>query len=1182
MKYQSLHRILLTVFICFSVPSLIYSQAANDNCANAVTLTSSSSCTTTTGDMYNATNSATAPAGACGGATSTTTYDVWYKFTATSTTHAITVAILGNKLTSGSTYVEVLNGTCGSFTSSLGCQAVTNRLVLTNFTIGTVYYVRVYVTSAPTANPSSGWGFTICVQEPAANDKCASAVTLTSNSSCSNTAGSLDLVTPSTSGLPVGCESAGTHYDVWYKFTSVSTIQIISLSSLGANVTNPEIQLYSGTCGAFTSLACGTSSLTATGLTIGTTYYVRVSNVTSNPSGTGGVAGFNICVTHVLPPANDDCAGAITLSTATSCSNTAGTVVGATATTGLPSGCESGGTHYDVWYKFTAGSTYETITISSLGANFTNPEVQLYSGTCGSLTSLQCGTTTMTATGLTVGSIYYVRVSNVGSLITSTGSFSICVYHPAASSYDYSKSYVNITRNNGGGTINTGDTLEIRGTVAVQNISSSSLDSLAFIDTLYAGGGVKFISGSIALRTNEGTIYKSLTDAVSDDEGYLYTSGSDTVIRVNFGSGASATARGRLTGTSKPKVYTSACIIMATYRVVVYAAYGSTLNLGRGLITMKDTKTGISGNLSFSNRNVIVYSSPGLCPNSVSATNAIGGDFNGTFGVPATAAPLARNRGTSSNVPGYIYKPFTSTGGPNDYYYAIANNTSQTFTTSNTWAKPDATYRVFSLWDISGDHSGASNTTKGNPPCDTTQPVSATNPCGYMLVINSAYKTDTAFQYSVTNLCPNTYYEISAWFKNVCYKCGCDSNGTGATGAGYIPTGAGDSSGVKPNIAFDINGTDYYTTGNLQYKGLGGTQTGSDSLNIWVKRGFTYKTGSLQTSFTLTLRNNAPGGGGNDWAIDDIALATCSPDVTVTPGPNPFVCDSNTVDVGATIASYFDNYVYYSWEKSTDNGTTWASTGVTGGPVTPTWNGSAWTYNVAYPTFVAYAADSGSQYRVVVASTASNISSSSCSFSGGAKITLTVDPCNTILDVDLLSFKGRNINNSAILYFTTSKEKEPVTYRIQKSKDGSNFVTIGEVTGYQNPSYEQNNYTYTDAEPLDNLTWYRINIIKPQSNKHKYSKVIQLINNNAGLQIESLINPFSSRVKFDLVSDGDGLVQVEILDQYQHKLKGANYNLTKGRNNISITNTDNLPAGFYILRVTSGNYTINRKIIKRG
>src|SRR4030095_4657697 len=227
---------------------------------------------------------------------------------------------------------------------------------------------------------------------------------------------------------------------------------------------------------------------------------------------------------------------------------------------------------------------------------------------------------------------------------------------------------------------------------------------------------------------------------------------------------------------------------------------------------------------------------------------------------------------------------------------------------------------------------------------------------------------------------------------------------------------------------------------------------------------------------------------------------------------------------------------------------------------------------------------SGSKYRVVIASTTSNLSASSCSFSGGATVTLTVDPCGALLDVDILSLKGRNENNQAILYWTTSKEDEPVRYEVQKSKEGGSFVTIGEVVGFKNPALETNHYTFYDPEALDNtdITWYRIKAIKTQDNKFKYSKVIQLIGDKAGLQIESLINPFSSHVKFDLISGDDGLVQVEILGQYQHKLKIGRYNLVKGRNNITIDNTDKLPAGFYILKVISGTNIVNRKIMKRG
>ena len=1179
-----------------------YAQApVNDNCSSAITLTSGNTCTSTTYSIRNATSSGLAPTAACGGITSTA-YDVWFTFQAASATTSITLSTLGsqfNKLGSYTPYVEILSGSSCSGFVSLGCQAVStapSRLTISGLTVGTFYYIRVYVLLNPTASGAGKWNFNICVQHQPANDECAGAISLTPGAACTNTSGTLDLATSNTSGVVQSCWAANTYNDVWYNFVATATTHTVNLSNMGANVSTPRIQIYSGTCGSLSIVGCATTSiLTQAGLTVGNTYYVRIANST-NASGLNGVANFNICITNsAVAPVNDNCSGAISLTSGSSCINVSGTLLNSTVS-GIAACGSIDANSADVWYSFIAQSAYPTITLTeSFPGGGMKGWLQLFSGNCGGLSSLGCAAsatlntlTVVGGNGLIVGNTYYIRVATNKATGVPAGAgwdFSICVTDPTGTAtIDYGKSYINITQNKywNGGTIDPGDTLEIRATFVVGG--SGSYDSIAYYDTLSAGRGFALVPGSISLRTNEGKVYSSYSDAFDADAGWRLPLGSDTVIQINMGTTASNVKRGSIANTSQPSFYSNTCIVMATYRVVVYAGYNTKIKYGGGRFSYRNPTSGVLSNVNFASDSLVVYQSPGLCPNSVSPTNIISDEYSGTFGTASSSAAGQRNRGTSANT-NYLYNTFGA-GSPQDYYYGIADNTSgSTYTATNTTSKPNST-RVHNVWDITGDHTGASNSARGNPPCNPLLPISTSNPCGYMMVVNAAYSTDTAFQYNVSGLCPNTNYEISAWFKNVCSKCGCDVTGKGNTSLGYIPTGTGDSSGVKPNIAFDIDGINYYTTGNLQHQGLvqvSPWSAASDTANRWMQRGFTFKTGSSQTSFVLTLKNNAPGGGGNDWAIDDIALKTCSPDVLVTPGPNPFVCDSNTVDMGATISSYFNTYIHYTWEKSIDNGATWTSTGEGGGPTSPTWNGSAWTYNVTYPTFPAYAIDNNSKYRVVVASTATNLTNSSCRFSGGATISLTVDPCDFLLDVDIMSFKGRNENNQGVLYWTTSKEEEPVKYEIQKSKDASSFVTIGEITGYKDPSAETNRYTYVDPELLDNtLSWYRIKAIKTQDNKFKYSKVVQLIGDKAGLQIESLINPFNSHVKFDLISGDDGLVQVEIIDQYQHKLKMGSYNLVKGRNTINIDNTDKLPAGFYILRVTSNNNVINRKVIKRG
>ncbi|MBK5271272.1 MAG: PQQ-dependent sugar dehydrogenase, partial [Bacteroidia bacterium] len=101
---------------------------------------------------------------------------------------------------------------------------------------------------------------------------------------------------------------------------------------------------------------------------------------------------------------------------------------------GVPIGSCTGNPDDDVWYKFVATKTNPTITLSNIAASITGTasgsRLQLLSGLCGSLTSLACGTTSIAATGLTVGNTYYTRVYSNGSISLTNATFNICVTDP--------------------------------------------------------------------------------------------------------------------------------------------------------------------------------------------------------------------------------------------------------------------------------------------------------------------------------------------------------------------------------------------------------------------------------------------------------------------------------------------------------------------------------------------------------------------------------------------------------------------------------------------------------------------------------------------------------------------------------------------------------------------------------
>src|SRR5690606_9362226 len=118
---------------------------------------------------------------------------------------------------------------------------------------------------------------------------------------------------------------------------------------------------------------------------------------------------------------------------------------------------------------------------------------------------------------------------------------------------------------------------------------------------------------------------------------------------------------------------------------------------------------------------------------------------------------------------------------------------------------------------------------------------------GYMMLVNANYAPDIAYEKQITGLCTNTEYQFSAWIYNI-----------------------QPNASIKPNLTFQINGVGRYTTGNV-------TATG------WQNIGFTFRTDNNSTA-TFSIRNNNPGGQGNDWVIDDIFVGICEPLVAVVPG----------------------------------------------------------------------------------------------------------------------------------------------------------------------------------------------------------------------------------------------------------------------------------------------------------
>jgi hypothetical protein len=747
----------------------------------------------------------------------------------------------------------------------------------------------------------------------------------------------------------------------------------------------------------------------------------------------------------------------------------------------------------------------------------------------------------------------------------------------------FGNSYLNISKKSVGGPVQPGDTLEIHLNFYVNkafNGNTGKMYLCRYYDSVPINTSI-LAGSSLMLVSNEGVIMRSYTQGATDDPGtYMANPGyaGGYQVRINMGTGAFApsgimymatsntTGGGTITGNVTTPKFSSGSIITTAFRVVVSGGYGDTIKLGAGKICYRTSATATKDSVLTATPYQILISAPStLCANS-SSTN-FAAEFGGTFG-----SGVGRNRSTPPTflIPGYTYLPTSGSGTPgwpsiNDGYYAIVNNTSPTSSTYPNAAHQDsctgytgimacANREFGGFWDINGDHTGTT-TSAGNTPPDST------HSAGYMLVVNADLATSEAYRQAIGGLCPNTYYQFSVWVKNICAYCGIDTSSVQE----YTP-------GVLPNLTLVVNGLDRISTGQLQ-----------ESAG-WVQRGFTFLTGANDTSIIISIRNNAPGGGGNDWALDDITLATCPPNITLTPNKPDTLCQGADDTVRFAISSYVNNYTQFQLQQSKDGGVTWTTPGndTTGkaatGTMTPVFNSSLGLY---VDTVVRYyriqPSDNIIIYRLTIASTTNNLSKTGCNFTTSQAKTVLGVNCMIALPTTLLNFRGQLNKGLGQLTWLSSNEVAGLNYIVERSDDGTHFNPIGTVPATAVPG-QGASYQYTDPNPVTAQSYYRI-VLTAQSFQ-RVSSLVLLSSGQLSFHIRSVLNPFYDHLNIELTAPGDGNATITLIDLYGRMLRRDRQPVTQGLNSLSLNGLAAMPAATYALLIQVGDQVMCEKVVK--
>jgi hypothetical protein len=761
--------------------------------------------------------------------------------------------------------------------------------------------------------------------------------------------------------------------------------------------------------------------------------------------------------------------------------------------------------------------------------------------------------------------------------------FRSMAFSQATAPLKFGNSYVNLSKKTVGGPVEPGDTLEIRTNFYVKNTydGAGNMYKVRYYDNLPTYTDT-ISSEFLRLITNEGLTSRQYTLAAGDDAGTFVKVpilAADYQIRINMGgapTSANPTAPAGIdpmginnttgaqnikAGSNKP-LFSSGSIFCTSFRVRVTGAYGDTIVLGAGKIVYR-TSSALNATdtiLNATQYKILISKPSTLCSSSTSTNFAAesGGTFDHGVG-------LNRSYGPTYLIPGYTYLPNSSTAVTiNDGYYAIVNNTSPTSSTfPNANRQPTCggavgaqacSNREFGgFWYISGDHTGTANAAGNNPP-------SATTDAGYMLLVNADLATSEAYHQVINGLCPNTYYQFSAWIKNVCPNCGIDSNGT----ATYKP-------GVLPNLTLVVDGIDRISSGQMDTVG-------------WQQRGFVLLTGPNQNSITISIRTNAPGGGGNDWALDDITLATCPPDLLLTPNKPDTLCQGADDTVKFKISSFVDNYTHWTMQKSTDGGSTWVSAGLDtlGRPASDS------TIPVKDPLTGLYvytvtryyqipAVTNLTIYRIMVASTLNNLTTNGCFYTTNQPKLVYGVNCMVALPTTILSFRGQAQQGLGNLQWTTANEVPGLIYVLERSDDGVHFNAIASIPATAGDGLG-NAYQFTDPNPISTQSYYRINMTG--NSIHRYSNQVLLGNGGTRFEVRSALNPFIDHINIDLTTPGDGMVTISLVDMYGRFARRVHQPVSQGLNSFTLYGLGSLANGTYALQIQYNDELISKKLIK--
>ena len=183
------------------------------------------------------------------------------------------------------------------------------------------------------------------------------------------------------------------------------------------------------------------------------------------------------------------------------------------------------------------------------------------------------------------------------------------------------------------------------------------------------------------------------------------------------------------------------------------------------------------------------------------------------------------------------------------------------------------------------------------------------------------------------------------------------------------------------------------------------------------------------------------------------------------------------------------------------------------------------------------------------------------------------------LPIKLINFSAnRTKGNTITCNWHTSDDVNTALFEVERSNDGTSFVSISSVTPNGNIATAQ--YQYID-EPAtsQSIVYYRLKAID-NNGKYSYSSIVKIVLENKLTSLQIAPNPFRGSLKLNIgttisIKGNLSISSTEGKIMFQKKL-----NLIEGENHLKIEETKQLSQGLYLLTIVVGNEKKTISIVK--